>query len=216
MQTGAGIGGRPLHNVGREERRHEIQKACHRLAKKLHPDLNPGNQTAEDKFKGVSAAYDLLSDRTSGRGLTAGKSTLQARSRRSGNITGILPIRVAGRPTPASRAFRFRRRRSGGYSLGDLRSRGPRWPPQAGLGCPLSSRSRFLMPSVGDAPPGDALIEVSMLPHPYFTRKGDDIYLDLPISLKEAVLATRIQVPTRAVRSRWLYQNGQTPVAFSG
>jgi DnaJ-class molecular chaperone len=71
-------------------------------------------------------------------------------------------------------------------------------------------------PGVGDAPPGDALIEISMLPHPYFTRKGDDIYLDLPISLKEAVLATRIQVPTRAVRSRWLYQNGQTPVAFSG
>jgi DnaJ-class molecular chaperone len=31
---------------------------------------------------------------------------------------------------------------------------------------------------VGDAPPGDALIEISMLPHPYFTRKGDDIYLD--------------------------------------
>jgi DnaJ-class molecular chaperone len=76
MQTGAGIGGGPLHNVGREERRHEIRKACHRLAKKLHPDLNPGNQTAEDKFNGVSAAYDLLSDRTSGRGLTAGKSTL--------------------------------------------------------------------------------------------------------------------------------------------
>jgi len=39
-------------------------------------------------------------------------------------------------------------------------------------------------PGVGDGPPGDALIEISVLPHPYFTRKGDDIYLDLPISLK--------------------------------
>ncbi len=43
-------------------------------------------------------------------------------------------------------------------------------------------------PALGGGPPGDALIEISVLPHPYFTRKGDDIYLDLPISLKEAVL----------------------------
>src|SRR3977135_3768603 len=40
----------------------DIQKAYRRLAKKLHPDLNPGNKTAEEKFKEVSAAYDMLSD----------------------------------------------------------------------------------------------------------------------------------------------------------
>ncbi|HEY2527563.1 MAG TPA: DnaJ domain-containing protein, partial [Xanthobacteraceae bacterium] len=40
----------------------EIQKAYRRLAKKLHPDLNPGNKKAEEEFKEVSAAYDLLGD----------------------------------------------------------------------------------------------------------------------------------------------------------
>jgi hypothetical protein len=40
----------------------DIQKAYRSLAKKLHPDLNPGNTTAEEKFKEISAAYDLLSD----------------------------------------------------------------------------------------------------------------------------------------------------------
>ena len=40
----------------------DIQKAYRRLAKKLHPDLNPGNKTAEDQFKNVTAAYDILGD----------------------------------------------------------------------------------------------------------------------------------------------------------
>ena len=40
----------------------DIRKAYRRLAKKLHPDLNPGNKKAEEQFKEVSAAYDLLSD----------------------------------------------------------------------------------------------------------------------------------------------------------
>ena len=40
----------------------DIQKAYRRLAKKLHPDLNPGDKSAEEKFKEASAAYDLLGD----------------------------------------------------------------------------------------------------------------------------------------------------------
>jgi DnaJ-class molecular chaperone len=51
-------------------------------------------------------------------------------------------------------------------------------------------------PAPGDGSPGDALIEISVLPHPYFTRKDDDIHLDLPISLKEAVLGAKVRVPT--------------------
>jgi DnaJ-class molecular chaperone len=40
----------------------DIQTAYRKLAKKLHPDLNPGDNAAEDKFKEVAGAYDLLSD----------------------------------------------------------------------------------------------------------------------------------------------------------
>ena len=40
----------------------EIRKAYLRLAKKLHPDLNPGSKRSEERFKEVSGAYDLLSD----------------------------------------------------------------------------------------------------------------------------------------------------------
>jgi DnaJ-class molecular chaperone len=45
-------------------------------------------------------------------------------------------------------------------------------------------------------PSGDALIEVTVEPHPRFKRDGNDIYTELPISLKEAVLGARIEVPT--------------------
>ena len=43
---------------------------------------------------------------------------------------------------------------------------------------------------------GDALIEVEVLPDHRFTREGDDISLEIPISLSEAVLGGRIRVPT--------------------
>src|SRR6202021_3294840 len=48
--------------VKRDAYQDDIQKAYRRLAKKLHPDLNPGNERAEEQFKDVSAAYDLLGD----------------------------------------------------------------------------------------------------------------------------------------------------------
>ncbi|WP_417456830.1 DnaJ C-terminal domain-containing protein [Kordiimonas sp.] len=51
-------------------------------------------------------------------------------------------------------------------------------------------------PGVGGAPKGDALVEVTVAPHPYYKRDGLDILLDLPISLDEAVLGGDIQVPT--------------------
>ena len=51
-------------------------------------------------------------------------------------------------------------------------------------------------PGFGGGPAGDALIEVHIAPHPFFRREGDDIHLELPVSLSEAVLGARVPVPT--------------------
>jgi len=51
-------------------------------------------------------------------------------------------------------------------------------------------------PGYNGAAAGDALIEITVAPDPRFHRDGDDIVTDLPVSLKEAVLGTSLEVPT--------------------
>ena len=51
-------------------------------------------------------------------------------------------------------------------------------------------------PGRGQGKAGDALIEVEVRPHRFFRRAGDDIHLELPITLSEAVLGGQVPVPT--------------------
>jgi DnaJ-class molecular chaperone len=48
----------------------------------------------------------------------------------------------------------------------------------------------------GTGKPGDALVEVEVRPHRFFAREGDDIRVELPITLSEAVLGGEVPVPT--------------------
>lgn len=51
-------------------------------------------------------------------------------------------------------------------------------------------------PGRGNGPAGDILLTVSVAAHPYLTRDGNDLKMDLPVSLKEAVLGGKVTVPT--------------------
>ncbi len=50
--------------VSRDATAEEIKKSFRKLARQYHPDVNPGDQTAEEKFKSLNEAYDILSDET--------------------------------------------------------------------------------------------------------------------------------------------------------
>ncbi len=68
-------------------------------------------------------------------------------------------------------------------------------PEGAEDGTTLRLRGRG-QPGMGDGPPGDALITLTLQPHPVFSREGDDIVMILPITLDEAVLGAKVEVPT--------------------
>jgi len=52
------------------------------------------------------------------------------------------------------------------------------------------------MPGFGGGPAGDAYVELHVEPHPFFQRKDDNVHVEVPVTLKEAMLGARIEVPT--------------------
>lgn len=52
------------------------------------------------------------------------------------------------------------------------------------------------MPGYGGGPPGDAYVELHIEPHPFFRRKDENIHVEVPVTLREAMLGGGIQVPT--------------------
>jgi len=70
-----------------------------------------------------------------------------------------------------------------------------RIPPGADDGSRVRIRGKG-SPGVNGGPPGDLLLEIEVLSHEHFTRDGDDLYLDLPVTLVEAYQGAKIGVPT--------------------
>src|SRR4051794_41716899 len=71
----------------------DIKKAYRKLARDLHPDKNPGDKAAEDKFKTVSEAYDVLSDDSKRKEYDEARSLFGA-----GGFRGRFPGGGASRP----------------------------------------------------------------------------------------------------------------------
>ena len=212
----------------------EISKAYRQLAKRLHPDLNPGDKHAEERFKEVSAANDLLSDPDKRRRYDAGeidasgaeKAPPQGRYYRE--YAG-----AAGHPYESEQGYadfaegndlfadllrraREQARRAPGADLhyelhvpfldavnGATRTITLPHGGTLDVNIPAGVEDGQILrlrgkgaPSAGEGPPGDALVQIVVEPHRYFTREGDDIHVELPITVKEAALGGEVRAPT--------------------
>jgi DnaJ-class molecular chaperone len=223
--------------VKRDASQEEIRTAYRQLAKKLHPDLNPGDRQAEEKFKQVSAAYDILGDAEKrarydrgeidasgqerpreryyrdfhgpdaeehtystgggfadfmesedilkemfGRGGRGGRTTLRIHGQ---DVHYRLPVEFLEAVNGATKRITM----PDGGTLDVVIPKGTR------DGQVLRLRGKG-GPGIGGGEPGDALVEIEVKPHRFFARKGDDIHVELPVTLPEAVLGAKLDVPT--------------------
>lgn len=240
--------------VSRNASEADIKSAYRKLAKKYHPDVNKGNAQAEEKFKAISEAYDVLSDKKKreeydlmgaagfGSGYQPGGGGHYTYTTTSGGPDFDFSTFFGG-----GRASAGGKRRGPNLSeedfgdlFGDLFGGAARQRPQAPrvgadrfytmeisfLEACLGKTTKISLPDGGKgskinvkipagvgpgskirlsgkgepAPsggkPGDLYIEIQVKPHPFFTRKDDDIYLEVPLTFLEALEGASIEVPT--------------------
>jgi len=288
-----------LLGVSRDASAADLRKAYRRLARKYHPDVNPGDKVSEDKFKQIQEAYEVLSDSKKrkiydqygvysdqlkpGQGAPAagfdfsgfdfsnmggggssfrdvfsdffsrfagGPAEAAPEAQRGsdleyrGEISFWESIRGAVRKLAISRLdactacggtgavggpttctacggrgqvaqaagpmrFNMTCTRCGG--AGRVRTycrhcggegRVPRAETiDVRIPAGVAEGSRVRVPGTGNAgihggPAGDLYIVTRVLPHPFFERRGDDLYTVVPITVDEAALGAKIEVPT--------------------
>lgn len=202
----------------------EIKKNYRKLAKKFHPDLNPGNKEAEKKFKEVSSAFDLIGTKEARAKFDRGERTQQNHdhfdrqsyydSQHSGgrysyafgddmdsddfisHLFGRRRSQTRGEDVIYKMDISFRESARGGEKIITL-------PDSKTLqvkippGIETGQKLRFKgLGRPGSGGDGDAYIEVNVIPDDNYKREGSDIVSELPVSFLDAITGGEAEVET--------------------
>ena len=224
----------------------EIKSAYRKLAKQHHPDLNSGNA---ERFKNISGAYDVLSDKDKRERYDRGEFDIGQRGQRPGagfwknwsdgsrgngqgnsshsfnfdqfgGSGGDIFSEIfrgnsqfdAGASRKASANKRREVSRDSKYklkvpfieaavgikkkvTLSDGKTVNMTIPPGSETGTKLRLKGQGKTIN-GEVSKGDAIIDITVEDHDYFNRQGNDIYVEIPVTIQEAILGTSILVPT--------------------
>ncbi|MDA1089277.1 MAG: DnaJ domain-containing protein [Proteobacteria bacterium] len=194
----------------------ELKQAFRRLARECHPDSDPDNPWAEDEFKELSAAYDLLSDSDRrlkyDRGEISGDGTKRTRTankphpeskQRPPHSAGPKPSKTAGLNIKGADVEYTLKISFMEAAAGTVRhismATGKRLkvniPPGTGEGDVLRLNGQG-MNGFGGGGNGNAYVEIFVEEDPVFRRQGNDIHTDVPVTLSEAVLGGKVEAPT--------------------
>jgi molecular chaperone DnaJ len=198
----------------------ELKKVYRKLAKENHPDLHPGDAKAEARFKDISEAYDVLSDKEQRREYDA------IRAMGGGARFQQGPGSAGGFEDVFSNLF------GGGFPQGGFGGFGGFGGPQRGQDLSTSSTIDFIdsikgttlkikvgsetvslkvpagiqdgqklkvagkgQASPNGGPKGDLVVSIKVKTHPVFTRDGDNVRVTVPVTIAEAILGATISVP---------------------
>ncbi len=195
----------------------ELKKVYRKLAKANHPDLHPGDAKAEARFKDISEAYDVLSDKDQRKEYDAiramgGGARFQQGPGSSGGFEDVFSNLFGGGGFPGG---------FGGFG-----------GPQRGQDLTTSSTIDFIdsikgttlkikvgndtvslkvpagiqdgqklklagkgQSSPNGGPKGDLVVSIKVKSHPVFSRDGDNVRVSVPVTIAEAILGATIQVP---------------------
>lgn len=222
----------------------DIRAAYRRLARKYHPDLNPGDKTAETRFKELQAAYDVLSDaekrkkydqfganwedveRMRQNGFGGGFNPGQGGGvnfdfQDAGDLSDLFEnlfgglggagerVRTGFRPRPRqgsdvehSTEVTLEEAYHGAVRVLDLPGPdGKRRRLEVKIPPGVKSGARIRLVGEGGAgsaggKPGNLYLNVTIRPHGFYERKGDDLHCEVPLPLAAAMVGGEIQVPT--------------------
>ncbi len=237
--------------VGRGATDAEIQKAYRDLARKHHPDLNPDDKSAKERFQKVQAAFDVLNNKEKRQRYDQFGSNFESMGQHgpqgqthgwAGQAGGGASFDFSG--VDLGDLFGAQGEAASGGGLGDIfrqfRRGSPRQPaPPAGgadiaheLTVPFSTAvtggeaqitvqrdsdkvetihvkipagiddgKKIRLRGQGEAgsrgtPAGDILLTVRVSPHPHFRRRGKQLEVTLPVTVAEAALGAKVEVPS--------------------